>query len=146
MGDLRPALRETEIAVALNKHYPLSYLPPPGGTPPVNWAAPEDRGPRGLAITGRMAILIFHYLDSSFLRMRRSSMKLSAVIAHSTDPNEIITIVSIGRGLLPRSPLLHRTGSSHNCRKQALALRTGSMSDMGMFRQLRFSRCLYSLV
>jgi hypothetical protein len=28
--------------------------------------------------------------------MRRSSMKLSAVIAHSTDPNEIITIVSIG--------------------------------------------------
>jgi hypothetical protein len=56
-------------------------------------------------ITGEMAILIFRYFDSSFLRMRRSSMKFSAVIAHSTDPNEIITIMSIGRGLLPRLPL-----------------------------------------
>jgi hypothetical protein len=29
-------------------------------------------------------------------------MKLSAVTEHNTDPNMIITIVSIGRGLLPR--------------------------------------------
>jgi hypothetical protein len=34
--------------------------------------------------------------------MRRSSMKLSAVTEHNTDPNMIITIVSIGRELLPR--------------------------------------------
>ena len=69
---------------------------------------------QGVGITGRMAILIFRYLDPSFLRMRRSSMKLSAVIAHSTDPNEIITIVSIGRGLLPRLPLqVHRCTKSH---------------------------------
>ena len=40
----------------------------------------------------------FLYLDSSFLRMRRSSMKLRAVIVQSTDPNMIITIVSIARG------------------------------------------------
>jgi hypothetical protein len=37
--------------------------------------------------------------------MRRSSMKLSAVIAHSTDPNEIITIVSIG--FASSSPAYH---------------------------------------
>jgi len=34
--------------------------------------------------------------------MRRSSIKIKALIEHSTDPNIIITIVSIGRGLLPR--------------------------------------------
>jgi hypothetical protein len=45
----------------------------------------------------------FAYFDSNFLRMRRSSMKLRAVIAHSTDPNEIIKI-AIGRGLLSRLP------------------------------------------
>ncbi len=39
------------------------------------------------------------YLDSSFLRMRRSSIKHSAVVAHSTEPNEIIKI--IGYDLLP---------------------------------------------
>src|ERR1700686_4371959 len=33
--------------------------------------------------------------------MRRSSMKLSAVMAHSADPNEIITIVSTGAGSSP---------------------------------------------
>jgi hypothetical protein len=33
--------------------------------------------------------------------MRLSSIKLRAVIAHSTDPNEIIRIMSIQRGLLP---------------------------------------------
>ena len=40
------------------------------------------------------------YFDSSLLRMRRNSIKQSAVVAHSTHPNEIIKI--IGRGLLPR--------------------------------------------
>jgi hypothetical protein len=44
----------------------------------------------------------FRYFDSSFLRMRRSSMKHSPLTEHNTDPNMIITIVSIGRGLLPR--------------------------------------------
>src|SRR5580704_1488360 len=47
----------------------------------------------------------FPYLDSgfdsSFLRMRRSSIKLSAVIVHNTDANMIITLVSIGVGSSP---------------------------------------------
>jgi len=47
-------------------------------------------------------------LGSNFLRMRRSSMKLNAVIAHSTDPNEIITIVSIGRGPPPAYHCIRR--------------------------------------
>jgi hypothetical protein len=37
--------------------------------------------------------------------MRRSSMKLSADTEHNTDPNMIITIVSIGRELLPHLPM-----------------------------------------
>ena len=37
------------------------------------------------------------------MRMRRSSIKLSAVIAHNTDPNEITRIMSIAVSLpLPR--------------------------------------------
>lgn len=40
--------------------------------------------------------------DSNFLRIRRSSIKLSAVTEHNTEPNMIITIISIGRELLPR--------------------------------------------
>lgn len=45
--------------------------------------------------------------------MRRSSMKLSAVIVHSTDANMIMTIVSIGRGLLlPRVPLYQAFAAS----------------------------------
>jgi hypothetical protein len=43
-------------------------------------------------------------LDSSFLRIRRSSIKLSALIVQITDANIIITIVSIGAGS-SRSPL-----------------------------------------
>jgi hypothetical protein len=35
-------------------------------------------------------------LDSKFLRMRRNSIKFSAVTAQSTEPNKIITIASIG--------------------------------------------------
>jgi hypothetical protein len=46
---------------------------------------------------------------SSFLRMRRSSMKLNAVIVHNTDKNMIITLVSIGAGSFPRSPTVSRT-------------------------------------
>jgi hypothetical protein len=40
-------------------------------------------------------------LDSSFLRMRRSSMKFSAVMVHRTEPNIIITIESIVQAFLP---------------------------------------------
>jgi len=46
----------------------------------------------------------FLCLDFRFLRMRRSSMKLSAVIVQSTDPDIMVTIVSIAPG-----PSLART-------------------------------------
>ena len=39
--------------------------------------------------------------DSSFLRMRRSSIKLNAVIVHNTDANMIITLASIEVGSFP---------------------------------------------
>ncbi len=46
---------------------------------------------------------------SNFLRMRRSSIKFSAVIVHNTDANMIMTPVSIGAGSFPRSPTVSRT-------------------------------------
>src|SRR5437588_5896062 len=45
--------------------------------------------------------------------MRRSSMKLSADTEHNTDPNMIITIVSIGRKLLP--PLVNVSDICGRC-------------------------------
>lgn len=61
-------------------------------------------------------------MDPNFLRMRRSSMKLSAVIAHSTDPNETSKIVSIVRGLPSRSFCITQCGcSTWSCRVGAVA-------------------------
>jgi hypothetical protein len=51
-----------------------------------------------------MGCRFFLCLDFRFLRMRRSSMKLSAVLVQSTDPNIMVTIVSI-----PPGPSLART-------------------------------------
>lgn len=43
------------------------------------------------------------YFVSSFFRIRRSSMKFRAVIVHSTQPNMIITMVSMEAGSFPHS-------------------------------------------
>jgi hypothetical protein len=64
-------------------------------------------------------------LVSIFLRIRRNSMKLRAVIAHSTDPNEIIKIVSIERGLLPRLPLHQAPATADTLYKSTLGVPRG---------------------
>jgi hypothetical protein len=50
-------------------------------------------------------------LASNLLRMRRNSMKLSAVMVHITEANMIITFVSIGAGSCPDFQLYQGTGA-----------------------------------
>jgi len=110
------ALTETPFAGRLRRESLL--VPGSPSTPRVvlistpyarsGWCPEAQRGMSqvGAAVAGNMmqtpAIKFskqwLRPLDFRFLRMRRSSMKVSAVIGQSTDPNIVVTIVSIASG------------------------------------------------